>query len=81
MHPDAARGRDKEDKLRLGEGPHQPRGHGGGAGQHDDQVVIHVKMVENGDKDECAQVTNKILKYEIRFFILNDRNSSSLVSN
>ena len=61
VHPDPAQGRGEEHELGLGEGPDNPGGHGGGAGQHYDDVVIHVEMVENGDKDECAQVTHKVL--------------------
>lgn len=61
VHPDPAQGRGEEHQLGLGEGPHYPGGHGGEAGQHDDDVVIHVEMVENRNEDECAQVTHKVL--------------------
>ena len=61
VHPDPAQGRGEEHKLSLGEGPDNPGGHGGEARQHNDDVVIHIKMVENRDKDEGAQVTHKVL--------------------
>ena len=65
VHPNTAKGRGEEDKLCLGEGPHDPRGHWGEAGQHDDDVVIHIVVMENWDKDESSQVTNKILRCNI----------------
>ena len=61
VHPDAAQGRGEEDYLRLGQSPHYPRGHGGEDSKHDDDVVIDIEVVENGDKDSSSKVTNKIL--------------------